>query len=176
MTTLLTLVIVVVLAAWLVSLVAQFRREVGNARRRGMGAQEQERRLTQMIEAMEVEEKTLGERIEAQKRANAEIEKTLDTTRIEAAARVTAGRNRLLVLHGRRAPGDKEWIVAVVNHTLLKQDPTNPLAQEWAAGRDYLVFARTEQEARERAMRRFSTKPGATVKSVSPARDDLFHG
>ncbi len=176
MSTLLIMVIVVVLSTWLVSLVAQFRREVGTARRRGMSAREKERRLNQMIEAMLAEEKTLGQRIEDQQRANAEMEKTLEATRAEAAARAAAGRNRLLVLHGRRAPGDKEWIVTMVNTTYLKQDPPHPLAQEWANGRDYLVFARTDHEARDRAVRRFSTKPGTTVKAVVPAPHDLFHG
>ena len=90
--------------------------------------------------------------------------------------RLAAGRNRLLVLHGRRSPGDKEWIVTMVNPTLLKIDPPHPLAQEWASGRDYLVFARTEHEARDRAMRRFSTRPGAAIRSVAPAAHDLFHG
>ena len=176
MTSLLILVIVVVLTAWLISLMAQFRREVNTARRRGLTARERERRLNQTIEGLMVDEKVLTQRIEDQIRANAEIDKTVEATRTEAAARVAAGRNRLLVLHGRRSPGDKEWIVSVVNPTLLKQDPPHPLAQEWAAGRDYLVFARTDHEARDRALRRFSVKPGTTVRVVVPAPHDLFHG
>ena len=175
MTTLLIMVIIVVLGTWLISLVAQFRRAVLAARRRGLSAQEKERRLTQMIEAMQAEEQVLYKRIEDQRNANAVTEKTLETTRIEAARRLAAGRNRLLVLHGRRSPGDKEWIVTVVNPTLLKQDPPHPLAQEWATGRDYLVFARTDHEARDRALRRFSTRPGTAIKAVVPAREDLFH-
>jgi len=175
-TSLLIMVIVVVLTAWLVSLVAQFRREVNTARRRGLNAREKERRLNLTIEGLMADEKTLGQRIEDQKRANAEIDKTVESTRTEAAARIAAGRNRLLVLHGRRSPGDKEWIVTVVNPTVLKQDSSNPLAHEWAAGREYLVFARTEHEARDRALRRFSSKPGATVRVVVPAPHDLFHG
>ena len=167
MSTLLIMVIVVSLTAWLVSLIAQFRREVGTARRRGMAAVEKERRLNQMIEAMEAEEKSLVQRIEDQRRANTELEKALDKTR--------AGRNRLLVLHGRRSPGDKEWIVTMVNPSILKQDSDHPQAQEWLKGRDYLVFARTEHEARDRAARRFSTKPGVTIRSAVPAADDLFH-
>ena len=118
----------------------------------------------------------LRQRIDEQRRANTEFEKTVETTRAEAATRLAAGRNRLLVLHGRRSPGDKEWIVTMVNPTLLKIDPPHPLAQEWASGRDYLVFARTEHEARDRAMRRFSTRPGAAIRSVAPAAHDLFHG
>ncbi len=90
-------------------------------------------------------------------------------------ARLAAGRKRLLVLHVRRSPGDKEWIVTIVNPLIIKQDPANPLGLEWASGRDYLVFARTEQEARDRVMRRFSTKPGAIIKSAVPATHDLFH-
>ena len=176
MSTLLVMVIVVSLTAWLVSLIAQFRREVSTARRRGMAAVEKERRLNQMIEAMEAEEKSLVQRIEDQRRANTELEKVLDKTRAEAAARLAAGRNRLLVLHGRRSPGDKEWIVTMVNPSILKQDPDHPQAQEWLKGRDYLVFARTDHEARDRAARRFSTKPGVTIRSVVPAADDLFHG
>ena len=176
MTTLLIMVIVVSLSAWLISLVAQFKREVSAARRRGFNALEKERRLNQMIEAMQAEEVTLRQRIDEQRRANTEFEKTVETTRAEAATRLAAGRNRLLVLHGRRSPGDKEWIVTMVNPTLLKIDPPHPLAQEWASGRDYLVFARTEHEARDRAMRRFSTRPGAAIRSVAPAAHDLFHG
>ena len=175
MTTLLIMVIIVVLATWLISLVAQFRRAVVTARRRGLSAQEKERHLQQMIEAMLMEEQSLFQRIEEQRNANAAFEKTLETTRVEAARRMAAGRNRLLVLHGRRSPGDKEWIVTIVNSALLKQDPPHPLAQEWATGRDYLVFARTDHEARDRALRRFSTRPGATIKAVVPAREDLFH-
>ncbi|MEI6557487.1 MAG: hypothetical protein WCO00_03695 [Rhodospirillaceae bacterium] len=176
MTTLLILVIVVLLAAWLVNLVAQFQREIRATRRRGLAAIEKERRLNQMIEAMLAEETSLGQRIEDQKRKNAETEKTLERTRNEATARLAAGRNRLLVLQIRRTAGDKEWIVTLVNPTLQKHDHEHPLAREWATGRDYLVFARTEHEARDRAVRRFSTRPGTTIKSVVPAAHDLFVG
>ena len=54
------MVITVLLAAWLISLVAQVHREVMKARRRGQGAIEKELRLRQMIEAMETEETCLS--------------------------------------------------------------------------------------------------------------------
>ncbi len=176
MTSLLILVIVVVLLAWLISLVAQFQREVKSVKRRGRTAEDKESRLKHTIEAMLVEETSLGQRIEDQKRANLQIDKTLETVRVEAADRLATGRNRLLVLHVRRNPGEKDWIVNLINPTLPKQDPTHPLAHEWAVGRDYLVFAKTEQEAREKAMRRFSNKHGTTVRSAAPAPHELFHG
>ncbi len=175
MTTLLSSVIVIVLAAWLISLIAQFQREVRAARRRGQAAIEKEQRLGQTIEAMLAEERSLGQKIENQKNANLQIDRTLESLRIEAANRLSVGRNRILVLHVRRNPGEKDWIVTLVCPMTPKTESSHPLAREWASGRDYLVFAKTELEAREKALRRFSNKHGITAKSVVAAPNELFH-
>ena len=173
---LLIMVIVVLLGAWLISLVAQFKREVAAARRRGQLAVDKEKRLKQMIESMLAEESSLEQRIEEKRRANADMEKKLEMVRTEASATVALGRSRLLVLQVRRSPGDKDWIVTMINPLYLKHDPAHPLAHEWASGRDYLVFAKNEQDARDRAQRRFANKPGVTVKGVVAAMPDLYQG
>ena len=176
MSFILVILIAMLLATWLFSLVVQFRREVMTVRRRGKAAIEKELRLKQMIDAMETEEKALEQRIENQLHTNDTLEKTLTNTQVEAANRQAAGRNRLLLLGSRRVAGEKDWIVTLTNPTLLKLEPPPPLAQEWANGRDYLVFAKSETEAREKAQRKFSIKPGTVVKSAVPAPPDLYQG
>ena len=174
MTTMLMLVIVLVLTAWLGSLVVQLEREVTKARRRGVAARDKESKLGVMIENMLVEEKTLTQQIVDQEHTNADLQKRVDMVRAELKAREAGGRPRLLVLHPRRHPGDKDWIVTLANPNVLRVDSAQPLAQEWATGRDYLVFARTEHDARDRALRRFSSRPGMVVKASAAAPPNIF--
>lgn len=170
----LMLVIVLALTAWLGGLLAQLKREMTKARRRGAAAREKERKLAATIDAMLEEEGTVGQQIIDQERANATLQKRLDACRAELKARQAAGRPRLLVMHPRRHPGDKDWILTLANPTLQRGDGSQPLAHEWASGREYLVFARTEQEARERAMRRFGSRPGTVIKTAVAAPPDIF--
>ena len=173
--TVLVLIIVLVLTAWLGSLVVQLEREITRARRRGYAAEEKERRIQLMIDNMLSEERTLTQQLNEQNRANAEAKKVIESLRTELAERQRGGRQRLLVMNPRRQPGDREWIATLINPTLKSVDPTQPLAEEWAEGRNYLVFARSENEARERTSRRFANRPGVSIKSVVAAPDDIFN-
>lgn len=174
MSTMLVMLIVLVLTAWLGSLIVLLEREVTKARRRGVAAKEKERKLAAAIEHMLAEERALSQGIADQEHANTDIQRRVDVAKSEVKTQENGRRARLLVLHARRHPGDKDWIVTLANPTVARVDPGNPLAQEWNAGRDYLVFARSEHEARERAMRRFSSRPGMVIKASAPAPSDLY--
>jgi len=171
----LILMIVLVLTAWLGGLMVQLEREISAARRRGRAARDKEQKLSEMIENMLAEETSLRQRIADQEQANEEIRHRVDRARTDLTTRQTTGKSRLLVLNARRRPADKDWIVTLVNPTQGRIDASQPLAQEWAAGRDYLVFAQTEQDARERALRRFASRPGVAVKASGPAPIDLYN-
>jgi len=163
-----------VLIAWLCGLVAQLRREVSKARDRGRAAQEKERKLGLLIGNMLAEEKALAKQILDQESAASNQQREVEAIRAELEVHLAGGHNRLLILSVRRAPTDREWIVTLVNQNYIRNEPTMPLAQEWAEGRDYLVFAKTDHDARERALRRFSNRPGFAVKAVVAAPPDLL--
>ncbi|MEI8394855.1 MAG: hypothetical protein WCF85_08980 [Rhodospirillaceae bacterium] len=174
MNSLLVSLIGLVIAVWLGSLVVQMERELSAARQRVRVARDKEEKLHQMIDSMLSEEKALANTIVSKEHENAELRRRLDASRSEAQARQMAPRYRVLVMNARRTRGDKDWVVTVVNSELIRIDSDMPLAREWAEGRNYLVFAKSEQEAKERAVRRFRLRPGTTVTEIMPAPFNLF--
>ncbi len=176
MNTLLGMVIALILTAWFGGLAFQFLREIAKARWRCRTASEREQKLLMMIENMLEEEKAITKQNEEQTDANTKIQNDLNGLRAELLRHQTSSNKRLWLINNRRQLGEKDWIVTLVNPTPPRPDSHPVVSQEWARGRDYLVWARTEGEARERALRRFHTRPGTVVKATAAAPPDLLTG
>lgn len=167
---------IVALAAWLGNLLLAVEAAVSQARARVRSVKDSAGRLEGTITRLKREEENINkeiaeinENLAAQRRKQAEVQQAL-------AEATQKRRPRLLILSDRRNPNDKEWLVVVVNSQIAEIDGQHPLAQEWRNGREYLVCAESERDATERATRRFSAKPGFTVRSVQPIKDNLFGG
>jgi hypothetical protein len=173
---LLVLVIALILTAWFGGLAFQFLREIAKARWRCRTASERERKILAMIKNMLDEEKSLYQQIKEQTEANLKLQNEVNALRSNLMKQQTINNKRLLVINGRRQVGDKDWIVTLANPTPLRPDSHPTVIQEWARGRDYLLWARTEGEARERALRRFHTRPGTILKGIIAAPPDLLTG
>ncbi len=176
MTNLVILIIILVLTGWLGGLVIQFGKEVTSARRRYRSATDKERKLQGMIEAMLAEEQALTVANAENESANAALQAEIEATRTGVSKRMATGGKRLLVMTARRQPGDREWLITLANPTHARNEPQPALVQEWTAGREYLVYARTEMEAQERALRRYNTRSGIVIKSIVAAPADLLTG
>lgn len=167
---------IVAIGAWLGNIllavegkVAQIRNRVRSAKDRLGGMEAAIHRLRQEEQALVKDIEGLNDDTLALRRKQSEV---LHRLAEEQARR----RPRLLILNDRRDPGDREWIVTVVNQRIGEIDAAHPLAAEWAKGREYLVWAGGEREAAERANRRFGVRPGYQVRSVAAAGDELHSG
>lgn len=170
----LIIVVIIALAAWLGNVLISVENILGQARARVRGARDTVGRLEITVQRFQNEEETLLKEIQKTGDEIAELRRRQSETQqklIEAQAR---RRPRLLILSDRRNAGDKEWLVTVANTHIRDIDANHPLAQEWLQGRDYLVWAESDREAAERAMRRFGARPGYSIKKVGPVREDLF--
>lgn len=166
---------IVALAAWLGNLLLAVEVAVSQARARVRSVKDSASRLEGTITRLQREEENLnkeiaeiGEKLVAQRRKQSEVQQAL-------AEATQTRRPRLLILSDRRNANDKEWLVVVVNSQIAEIDASHPLAQDWRAGREYLVWAETDREAAERATRRFNARPGFSVRSVQPFKEGLFH-
>lgn len=166
---------IVALAAWLGNLLLAVEAAVSQAQARARSVKNSAGHLEGTIARLKREEETInkeiaeiGEKLTVLRRKQAEVQQAL------AEATQRKQRPRLLILSDRRNPNDKDWLVVVVNSQIAEIDASHPLAQEWRNGREYLVSAESERDAIERATRRFSAKPGFTVRSVQPAKENLF--
>lgn len=109
----------------------------------------------------------LGEQVTALVQRQEEVQRQL-------AGASLARRPRLLVLNDRRSPNDKDWLVVLANVQIGEIEASNPLAQVWREGRPCLVWAESERDATDRALRRFSGRPGFEVRSVKALPADLL--
>ncbi|CAK0743675.1 putative SPOR domain-containing protein [Azospirillaceae bacterium] len=173
-TTLLLMILVLAVSSWLGSLLVQIERDIAKARRRVRMVRDREQKIMALTDRMNHE-------ISARQEQAGELERAITGLRgqIDQIKQVLADRGgripaRLLVLNARRKEGDREWVVTVSNPMLMRIDPNHPLVQEWNQGREYLVFAKTENDARERTLRRFATRPGTVVKAVVPLATGIF--
>lgn len=163
---------IVALAAWLGNLLLAVEAAVSQAQARARSVKNSVGRLEGTIVRLKREEENFNkeiteivEKLTVQRRKQAEVQQALaDATQLKQ-------RPRLLILSDRRNPNDKDWLVVVVNSQIAEIDASHPLAQDWRNGREYLVWAESERDAIERATRRFSAKPGFTVRSVQPMKD-----
>ncbi|HYG91556.1 MAG TPA: hypothetical protein VD978_35490 [Azospirillum sp.] len=170
----LIILVIIALAAWLSNVLLSVEATVGQARTRVKAARESISKLEATIKRLQRDQETVTKETEdllndmiVLRRKQAEVQQRLSE---EQAKR----RPRLLILSDRRNPGDKEWLVTVVNTQIGEVDAGHPLAAEWARGREYLVWAETDRDASERALRRFSARPGYSIRSVAPVKDDLY--
>ncbi len=165
---------IIAIGAWLGNVLLSVEQRVSQARQRVRGVRGTLDKLDATIHRLHREEESLHGEIEELVRDMVELRKK----QVEVHQRLTEAQNRrrpqILILTDRRNPGDKEWLVTMVNQQIGEIDAAHPLAVEWARGRDYLVWAESEREAAERASRRFSARPGYQVKSVAAVKEDLY--
>lgn len=165
---------IIAIGAWLGNVLLVVENKVAQSRSRVRAARDSIGKLESTIARLQREEENLTKEIETilaetvdARKKQSEIQRRLS----EAQAK---RRPQLLILTDRRNPSDKEWLVTVVNTQIGEIDAMHPLAVEWAKGREYLVWAETEREASERAVRRFSARPGYQIRSVAPVKENLY--
>lgn len=170
----LIIVVIVALAAWLGNVLMSVEAVLGQSRARVRATKDSISKLESTMRRLQREEENLTKEIEelndgigTARRKQNEVQQKLT----EAQSR---RRPRLLILSDRRNANDKEWLVTVSNGQIGEVDAHHPLAVEWARGREYLVWAESDREAAERAMRRFNARPGYAVKSVAAIKEELY--
>lgn len=170
----LLIVLIIAVAAWLSNGMLNLERALTQARAKVRASHDSVARLEDGLKRLRHEADKVTEEMEL---LNQE-EETAKNRLAEAQRRMTelqaVVRQRLLILSDRRDSSDKEWIVTVANPQIGEIDASHPYGQEWARGREYLVWASGEREASERTMRRFSARPGFVVRSVVQAPENLY--
>lgn len=165
---------IVAIGAWLGNVLMTVEQRVSQARQRVRGVRNRLDKLDTSIQRLHREEDGLHAEIEELTREIVELRKKQAEVQQRLTEAQSKRRPQILILTDRRNPGDKEWLVTVVNQQIGEIDATHPLATEWARGRDYLVWAESDREAAERANRRFSARPGYQVRSVTAVKEDLY--
>lgn len=165
---------IVAIGAWLGNILMSVEQRVSQARQRVRGVRNTLDKLDATIHRLHREEENLHAEMEELTREMVELRKKQGEAQQRLTEAQSKRRPQILILTDRRNPGDKEWLVTVVNQQIGEIDAAHPLAVEWARGRQYLVWAESDREASERANRRFSARPGYQVKSVAPVKDDLY--
>jgi hypothetical protein len=168
------LIVVLALCSWLGSLLIQIERDMTMARRRVRAVQERELKVVHLIDRMKHEIAGREQEARELEQTTSGLRGQTEQLREAESARNGHNPNRLLVLNTRRHDGDRDWVVTLANPTLARIDPNLPLVQEWAQGRPYLVFAKDEHDAKERTLRRFSTRSGMVVRAVAPLPAGIF--
>ncbi|MBI1208553.1 MAG: hypothetical protein GC191_14875 [Azospirillum sp.] len=168
------LVIVLGLVSWLVNKITEIEVATREARRRVRIAKVSENRLHATLDKLKDDEARLNKEIEELSQAGDELRQTQMNAKAALEAAKATRRPRFLILHERRNSGDREWVVTLTNATIAEVDASHPLGKEWLDGRDFLVFARTDEDAAQRAIRRFSARPGFAVKAVAPLPPGIF--
>ena len=170
----LIILVIIALAAWLGNVLLSLEAVLAQSRTRIKGAKESISKLESTIKKLQRDEESANKETDellndmmALRKKQADVQQKLSE---EQAKR----RPRLLILSDRRNPSDKEFLVTVANTQIGEVDASHPLAGEWARGREYLVWAETDRDAQERALRRFSARPGYSVRSVQPVKEDLY--
>lgn len=170
----LIILIIIALGAWLGNVLLSMEAIVGQSRNRVKAARESISKLESTLKRQQREEESVNKETDellndmmALRKKQAEVQQKLSE---EQGKR----RPHLLILSDRRNPGDKEWLVTVSNTQIREVDASHPLAAEWARGREYLVWAETDRDASERALRRFSARPGYAVRGVTAVKEDLY--
>lgn len=166
--------VIMALAAWLGNLLLAVQAGASQTRARIRSTRASIARLEKGLKKLGLEEESLLKEIETEGNDILEVRRRHGETQLRLADVQAKRRPRMLILSDRRNAGDKDWIVTVANPQIAEIDGLHPLAKEWQRGRDYLVWAPSEREAGERAQRRFSARPGFAIRSVSPAKDDIF--
>lgn len=170
----LIILVIIALAAWLGNVLLSVEATVAASRTRVRGAKESIGKIEATMAKLQREEEKINKEIDEITNSLIDSRRKQSEVQVKLAEAQAQRRPRLLILSDRRNNGDKEWLVTVVNTQIREVDANHPLAAEWAAGRDYLVWAESDRDAAERAQRRFSARPGYSIKSVGPVRDELY--
>lgn len=170
----LIILVIIALAAWLGNVLLSVEATVAASRTRVRGAKESIGKIEATLAKLQREEEKITKEIDEITNALIDSRRRQADVQQKLAEAQAQRRPRLLILSDRRNNGDKEWLVTVVNTQIREVDANHPLAAEWAAGRDYLVWAESDRDAAERAQRRFNARPGYSVKSVGPVKDELY--
>ena len=165
---------IVAIGAWLGNVLMTVEQRVSQARRRVRGVRNTLDKLDATIHRLHREEEGLHAEIEELVREMVELRRKQEEVQQRLTEAQAKRRAQILILTDRRNPGDREWLVTVVNQQIGEIDAAHPLAVEWARGRTYLVWAESDREAAERANRRFSARPGYQVRSVTAVKEDLY--
>lgn len=165
---------IIAIGAWLGNIMLAAEAQVAQIRSRVRATRDRLGRMEAALHRLRQEEHLLVKEIEALNDDTAALRRRQAEVLHRLAEEQARHRPRLLILSDRRNPGDREWIVTVVNPRIGEIDAAHPLAAEWARGREYLVWADGERDAAERANRRFGGRPGYQVRSVVAARADLY--
>lgn len=170
----LIILVIIALAAWLGNVLLSLEAIVAQSRTRVKAARESVAKLESTLKRLQRDEDAANKETDellndmmALRKKQAEVQQRL-------AEEQGKRKPRLLILSDRRNPSDKEWLVVVSNTQIGEVDASHPLAQDWARGREYLVWAETDRDASERAQRRFNARPGYNVRSVQPVKEDLY--
>lgn len=137
-------------------------------------ARDQIERYEHAIERLRHEADSLEKDILKEGEALVELRQSHQEAQQQLSVAAAKRRRRLLIISDRRTSSDHEWLVVITNPRFAEIDASNPLAEEWTKGREYLVWAENEKEAAERTLRRFSARPGYSVKSVDPVHEDFY--
>lgn len=165
---------IIAIAAWLGNVLMAAEGRVSQVRNRVRAAKETIGKIEVAIDRLQREEETLHKEMERIAAETIELRRKQSEVQHRLGEAQGKRRPQLLILTDRRNPGDKEWLVTVVNTQLGEIDAAHPLAVEWARGRDYLVWAETDREAAERTSRRFSARPGYQIKAVAAVKENLY--
>jgi septal ring factor EnvC (AmiA/AmiB activator) len=170
----LIILVIIALGAWLGNVLLSLEAIVGQSRTRVKAARESASRLESTLKRLQREEEGVNKETDELLTEMIGLRKKQAEVQVRLSEEQGKRRPRLLILSDRRNPGDKEWLVTVTNTQIREVDGSHPLAAEWARGREYLVWAETDRDASERALRRFSARPGYSVRGVTAVKEDLY--
>ncbi len=170
----LIILVIIALAAWLGNVLLALESVVGQSRTRVKAAREAISKLEATIKRHQREEDAANKETDGVLNDMMALRKKQADVQQKLSEEQGKRRPRLLILSDRRNSGDKEWLVTIANTQIGEVDGSHPLAGEWARGREYLVWAETDRDAAERALRRFSARPGYSVRGVAPVKEDLY--
>ncbi|KAA0684709.1 hypothetical protein [Azospirillum brasilense] len=165
---------IIAIGAWLGNVLLAVDSQVAQSRSRMRAAKDTIGKLEATIRRLQHEEEHIVKEIEECMADTVEARRKQSDIQRRLSEAQTKQRPQLLILTDRRNPNDREWLVTVVNTQIGEIDALHPLAVEWARGRDYLVWAESDREAGERAIRRFSARPGYQIKQIKPLTKDIY--
>lgn len=165
---------IIAIGAWLGNILLMVESQVAQSRSRVRATRDTTGRLESSLSRLQREEEALTREIETILAETVEARRRQSDIQGRLAEAKSRRRPQLLILTDRRNPGDKEWLVTVVNSQIGEIDAMHPLAVEWARGREYLVWAESEREASDRTARRFSARPGYQIRAVAAVKENLY--
>lgn len=163
--------ILLVLGAWLGHQAMGIDAALSGVRARIRSIKNTENRIKARLEKLDDEEKRVKEENEGLVKAVEEAKQERAIAEKALAEVEASRRQRLFVLSQRRVAGDTDWVVRLVNDQAAAA--ASPISDEWHHGREYLVWAKTQEDAMKLAVRRFTGR-GSGIRAVSAEPGNLF--